>query len=76
MACLQQTDEKLLLNANDHLVNHVPSLGGGGTFGPGIGFGPVVDGKYIPDLSQALFRAGQFHRIEGVIVANMGNEVC
>lgn len=74
--CLRGVSESDLLAANYYLVSDVPSTGGGGNFGPGIGFGPVVDGDYIPDIPGILLEQGQYHKsIKSLIVGNMAEEV-
>lgn len=68
--------ESTLLAANEYLINVAPATGGGGNFGPGIGFSPVVDGDYIPDLPSILLQQGRFHKsVESLIVGNMKEEV-
>lgn len=74
--CLRALSESDLLAVNNYLVSVVPSTGGGGNFGPGIGFGPVVDGDYIPDLPGILLEEGRYHKsIKSLIVGNMAEEV-
>ena len=44
--------------------------------GPGIGFSPVVDGGYVPDLPGILFSQGRYHKeVKDLIVGTMENEV-
>lgn len=62
--------------ANYHLVAEVYSNGGGGDFGPGIGFGPVTDGDYVPDVPAILFDQGRYHKsVRSLIVGTMAEEV-
>jgi hypothetical protein len=68
--------ESELLVANYYLIGDVESTGGGGDFGPGIGFGPVVDNGYIPDLPGILLKQGRYHKsIKSLIIGNMAEEV-
>lgn len=74
--CLRAVPEADLFAANYYLISDVPSTGGGGNFGPSIGFGPVVDGDYIPDLPGILLEEGRYHKsIKSLIVGNMLEEV-
>jgi len=74
--CLRCIPESDLLAVNYYLVSDLPSTGGGGDFGPGIGFGPVVDGDYIPDVPGILLEQGRYHKsINSLIVGNMAEEV-
>lgn len=42
----------------------------------GIGFQPVVDGDYVPDLPSKLFLDGRYHKtLSSVITANNEHEV-
>lgn len=77
------TDFKSLLDAppdvldraNNHLISEVPGGTGGGSFGPGIGFSPVVDGVTVPDEPMVLFEQGNFHReVKQVMTSNMEHE--
>lgn len=75
LACLRSTPEPALLQLNDAVINQQPSEGGGGTLGPGIGFGPAPDGKRIPDLPLALLRQGRVHRsLARLVVGSMAGE--
>jgi hypothetical protein len=63
------------LAANDYLINVLPATGGGGDLGPGIGFAPVVDGDYVPDLPSVLLQAGRYHKsVKSLIIGTMGEE--
>lgn len=76
LTCLQDTSEEVMREVNRYLINDTPSLSGGGNFGPGIGFGPVVDEVLVPGLPIAnptLHKS--LSRLEGIIIANMANEV-
>lgn len=76
LACLRKVSESTLLAANEYLINVAPSTGGGGNFGPVIGFSPVVDGDYVPDLPGILLRQGRFHKsVQSLIIGNMKEEV-
>lgn len=76
LACLQSTSEDVLREANRYLINDVVSLSGGGNFGPGIGFGPIVDNDLVPDLPIAISTLPKsLGRLQGIIASNMANEV-
>lgn len=61
---------------NDYLINQVRSDAGGGVFGPAPGFGPVLDGAFVPDLPETLYKQGKFHKgLRSLIVGNAANEV-
>ncbi|KAF2185571.1 putative lipase 2 [Zopfia rhizophila CBS 207.26] len=62
LRCLRSVPEEVLLRANDVVVSQLPSTGGGGVFGPVIGFGPVPDGQSIPDIPEALSQLGKYHK--------------
>lgn len=52
-----------------------PSGLGSDTTGPGVGFMPVVDGEYVQDISNVLYKQGRFHKeVEQVISGNLINE--
>ncbi|KAK2785070.1 hypothetical protein FQN53_007963 [Emmonsiellopsis sp. PD_33] len=73
--CLRCLPESELLAANFHLVAEVYSSGGGGDFGPGIGFGPVADGDYVLDIPAVLFDEGRYHKsVKSLIVGTMAEE--
>jgi carboxylesterase type B len=75
LACVRAIPEPALLQLNDALINQQPSEGGGGTFGPGIGFGPAPDGVRIPDIPLALLRQGRVHRsLKRLVVGSMAGE--
>jgi len=77
VACLRAVPEDVILQANDYLINQIPSESGGGVFGPGSGFGPVLDGRAIPDMPLVSFRKGHYNkRLGSMIIGNMANEVC
>lgn len=68
LACLQSAPTQVLMNAND-VINQNGSASG-------LGFGPVVDGNYVPDLSSKLFLEGRYHKtLSSVISANNAHEV-
>lgn len=74
--CLRCLSESDLLAANYHLLAEVYSNGGGGDFGPGIGFGPVTDGDYVPDIPAILVDQGRYHKsVKSLIVGSMAEEV-
>lgn len=76
LACLQTTSEDALREVNLFLINDVLSLSGGGNFGPGIGFGPIVDNDLVPDLPIAISTLPKsLSRLKGILTSNMANEV-
>ncbi|KKZ60505.1 hypothetical protein EMCG_04829 [[Emmonsia] crescens] len=75
LSCLKGLSADELRDVNHKLVTEGRNDGGGGTFGPGIGFGPVVDGSYVPDAPQVLLQRGSFHKeVQSVISSNTLNE--
>ncbi|KAK2776710.1 hypothetical protein FQN53_002502 [Emmonsiellopsis sp. PD_33] len=75
LACLRAVPEAELEAINHHLISEVKSDSGGGAFGPGIGFAPLVDGSYVPDAPQVLLEKGCFNKkVESVIASNTLNE--
>ncbi|KEF60966.1 uncharacterized protein A1O9_02530 [Exophiala aquamarina CBS 119918] len=75
LICLQSVSEEELREVNRYLLNDVPSLSGGGNFGPGIGFGPIVDGDFVPDLPVGIPTLSKsLGRLKAIISANMANE--
>lgn len=68
LACLQSAQTQVLMNANN-VINQNGSAGG-------LGFNPVVDGDYVPDLPGKLFSEGRYHKtLSSVISANNAHEV-
>ena len=69
LKCLRAAPTSALIDANKYLV----------TYGAGpntVGFGPVVDGDYLPDLASRLLHNGKFHKtLKGLISANNAREV-
>lgn len=75
LACLRSLPESAIVRLNDLLINQMPSEGGGGTLGPVIGFGPIPDGKRIPDIPSALIKQGQMHKgFKKLILGSMAAE--
>jgi hypothetical protein len=73
--CLVDTPPDVLAKANHHLISEVPGGTGGGSFGPGIGFSPVVDGDLVPDEPMVLFEEGSYHtEVTQVLTSNMEYE--
>ena len=74
--CLQGASEDELREVNRYLLNDVPGHSGGGNFGPGIGFGPIVDDDLVPDLPvRSSDLSKSLGRLKGIISSNMANEV-
>ncbi|GAB1316947.1 Carboxylic ester hydrolase [Madurella fahalii] len=75
LECLRRAPESTMLYLNDRLINGASSDAGGGVFGPAPGFGPVVDGRFIPDIPVALFRQGKYHKeLRSLVIGNTANE--
>ncbi|OJD13625.1 hypothetical protein AJ78_05929 [Emergomyces pasteurianus Ep9510] len=75
IGCLRLVSETELMDLNRLSVQDDSNMSGGGMFGPGLGFGPVVDGSYLPDAAQILISQGHFHQeVEAVIVSSTYNE--
>ncbi|PLN79067.1 Alpha/Beta hydrolase protein [Aspergillus taichungensis] len=73
--CLRDVPARALVAANKHLLTEVFSGSGGATFGPGIGFGPIPDGEYIPDALTVLFSLRRVNpRVKAVVVGNTADE--
>ncbi|KAJ6440682.1 lipase [Purpureocillium lavendulum] len=72
LACLRSVPEATMLRVNELLINQTPAEGGGGTFGPVLGFGPAPDGRLIPDIPSALLKQGRAHRgLKRLVIGNM-----
>ncbi|EEQ28242.1 hypothetical protein McanMca71_005942 [Microsporum canis] len=72
--CLRKLPEKDLFKANEYLLVNVTD-GKTGALGPGPGFTPVVDGKYITDLLHTTLRRGRHNqRVSKLAVSNMALE--
>ena len=68
--------EETILKANNYLINEAPSTGGGGNLGPVIGFSPIPDSEYFPDLHWRLLKTGRYHNdLKSLVVGTMENEV-
>lgn len=66
--CLRDAPANTLTTANKHLLTEVVGGSGGATFGPGIRFGPIPDGEYIPDVLTVLFSQGRVNpRVEAIL---------
>jgi len=64
-----------MIEANDQLING-PSNGGGGVYGPALGFVPVPGDESLPDIPEALFRTGRYHQeLRGLLIGTMAEEV-
>ncbi|KAH9984344.1 Alpha/Beta hydrolase protein [Xylariaceae sp. FL0662B] len=75
LECLRSVPEEAMLLANDKLINQMIPEGGGGVFGPVLGFGPAPDDKEFRDIPLALLQRGSFHKeIDELILGNMVNE--
>jgi carboxylesterase type B len=76
LGCLKNLTEDELKGINRIMISDLPNYSGGGNFGPGIGFGPVVDGKSIHNLPSVLFEERELAgSLKGLIIGNMQNEV-
>ncbi|KAH8799813.1 putative lipase 2 [Xylogone sp. PMI_703] len=75
LECLRSLTQESMLRINDYLINTAPSDAGGGVFGPAPGFGPVLDGGFIPDMLQAFFQQGKYHKeLRSLIIGNTAYE--
>ncbi|EFR01822.1 cholinesterase [Nannizzia gypsea CBS 118893] len=75
LTCLRAASPDVLKTANHHLIVEVPTGTGGGSFGPGVGFSPLVDGDIVPDEPMILLEQGRFHReVKRVIASNTAYE--
>ncbi|KAE8151623.1 Alpha/Beta hydrolase protein [Aspergillus avenaceus] len=74
-SCLRNASSSTLVDANKELLMGLQGGSGGGTIGPGIGLGPVPDGKYITDAATVLLQQGRFNKnIKAVISGNTAAE--
>lgn len=67
LACIRAASADTLVKANKHLITSLVS--------PRSGPGPCVDGTYVPDLPQALFAQGRFHKDITVLTTDDDDEV-
>ncbi|KAJ3492194.1 hypothetical protein NLG97_g5451 [Lecanicillium saksenae] len=73
--CLRSLSETDLKAVNHFLINNTYAGGGGGNFGPGIGFGLAPDGKDFSDIPGKLLLDGKVnHGLRRLIVGTMANE--
>jgi carboxylesterase type B len=71
-SCLRSIPESAIAAANAQLIMNAPPAVG---LGPGIGFGPIVDGDLVPELPDVLLAQGRYHRsVKRVLTANMEND--
>lgn len=74
--CIKDMSEIDLSAVNDIMVSNMPNYGGGGSFGPGMGFGPFVDGRTVHELTPLLLSEQHYDSgLKALIVGNMQNEV-
>jgi hypothetical protein len=72
LKCLRNAALSLLFNVNKRLLINTYSGGGGGTFSLGVGFGLLLDGKYIPDTMTILFNQGYYNKgIKAIVSSNI-----
>ncbi|KAM3501949.1 hypothetical protein MY10362_005189 [Beauveria mimosiformis] len=73
--CLRGLSETELKAVNHFLINDARAEGGGGNFGPGIGFGLAPDGKDFSDIPSQLLLDGKVNRgLKRLVVGSMANE--
>ncbi|OAA51225.1 Carboxylesterase, type B [Beauveria brongniartii RCEF 3172] len=73
--CLRGLSETELKAVNHFLINDTRTEGGGGNFGPGIGFGLAPDGKDFSDIPSQLLLDGKMNcGLKRLIVGSMANE--
>jgi carboxylesterase type B len=71
-SCLRNISESAMAAANARLIQNSSV---GFSLGPGIGFGPVIDGDLVPNLPNVLLEQGRYHKgIKKVLSANMADE--
>ena len=64
--------ESAIAAANAQLINNSPP---GFNLGPGIGFGSVIDGTFVPDLPNRLLAQSKYHKsVKKFLSANMAND--
>lgn len=75
VTCLRSLSEDDLKVVNHKLINDTPAGGGGGNFGPGIGFTVLPDGQNFPDIPLELLRTGKVNKgLKRIMVGSMANE--
>jgi hypothetical protein len=69
VSCLRSLPESEFAAANAQLINNaVPGF----SLGPGIGFGPVIDGDLVTALRDTLISKGKYRKgIKTVLSSNM-----
>lgn len=73
--CLRRLSEEELKRVNHIVINDMPAMGGGGNFGPGIGFGLAPDGKDFPDIPLQVLLDGKANKgLTRVAAGSMANE--
>lgn len=73
--CLRHLSVEELKRVNHIVINDMPAMGGGGNFGPGIGFGLAPDGKDFPDIPLQLLQDGKVNKgLKRVAAGSMANE--
>jgi carboxylesterase type B len=73
--CMRNITETDLRKGNEYIYSLFPD-GGGGTLGPGVGLGPLVDGEMVSELPAIAFAKGDFNKqLKSIIVGNTASEV-
>ncbi|KAK6543385.1 hypothetical protein TWF694_000133 [Orbilia ellipsospora] len=68
--CLRELPSSAVAKANQQLIFDIPARNG--FLGPGIGFGPIIDGDLVPALPEQLLKEGKYHKsVQKVLTANM-----
>ncbi|KAB8233433.1 Alpha/Beta hydrolase protein [Aspergillus alliaceus] len=74
LACLREASPAALAATNKKVLD-LPGGSGGGSLGPGIGIGPLPDGKHLSDAVPILLQQGHFNKgVKAVVSGNMAAE--
>jgi hypothetical protein len=69
VSCLRSLPEADLAAANAQLINKAPP---GFSLGPGIGFGPVIDGELVTGIPDIMISEGKYRQgIKTILTSNM-----
>ena len=76
LACMRNVSENVMLEADRVLFQDLPIGIGGGSFGPGVGLTPTVDGELLSDVPVSVLQEGKMNRdIKALVVGNTAAEV-
>ena len=74
--CMRHLPESVIRDVNKHILIDEPIGVGGGSFGPGVGLTPTVDGELVSDLPVNAFAEGKFNKgVKKIVVGHTAFEV-